>query len=73
MTNGDILQRLYDGYPEIADKVKDYRPLCVDFVRGRIGITVWLENGDMLLYFPHLTFNEICGAEKKEGKEIEDG
>ena len=55
MTNGEILQHLYDEHPEIADKVKDYRPLALDFVGDRVGITIWLKNDDIILYFPKLT------------------
>lgn len=38
-------------YPEINPV--DYRPAESMFVKGRVGITIWTDNGDMLMYFPN--------------------
>lgn len=50
MTNKEIFNEFVKKYPDI--KVSDYRPLCSDAVKVREGITIWLTNGDILLYFP---------------------
>ena len=64
ITNGDIFNKFKTDYPDL--EVKDYRPMHLDFVRGRIGIVVWLKNGDILLYFPKISFNEACEMEKSK-------
>ena len=55
MTNGEILEKFYKENPDMVDKVSDYRPLALDFVGDRVGITIWLKNDDIILYFPKLT------------------
>lgn len=51
MTNGDILKTFNEKYPEL--KVQDYRPLCPEmFTHDLVGVTIWLDNGDVLQYYP---------------------
>jgi len=47
LTNEEIYKLFLTRHPQA--KVSDYRPLMN--VEGQ-GITVWLENGDVILYFP---------------------
>jgi len=49
-TNGEVFAEFKAKYPDM--KVEDYRPLWDEFVKGKVGITIWLDNGDILLYFP---------------------
>ncbi len=51
MTNEDLYRLFRSTYPEI--KPVDYRPAESMFVKGRVGITIWTDNGDMLMYFPN--------------------
>lgn len=51
MTNSEILKIFDEKYPGI--KEVDYRPLCPElFTKNLIGITIWLENGDVIQYYP---------------------
>lgn len=51
MTNGEILKIFGGKYPKL--KVEDCRPLCPElFTKNLIGITIWLENGDVIQYYP---------------------
>ena len=51
MTIGEALKIFRDKYPKI--KVKDYRPLAPElFTKDLKGITIWLENGDVIQYYP---------------------
>lgn len=54
MTNGEILKifyEKYEKYPEI--RAVDYRPLCPElFTKNLKGVTIWLENGDVIQYYP---------------------
>lgn len=51
MTNGEVLKIFCEKYPEI--NTIDYRPLCPElFTKNLIGITIWLENGDVIQYYP---------------------
>ena len=54
MTNGEIyktFEEKYLIYPKV--RVKDYRPLCPElFTHDLVGITIWLENGDVIQYYP---------------------
>ena len=52
MTNAEILDMFCNEHPEMSKQVKDYRPLDLEFVKGRVGITIWLSNDDIILYFP---------------------
>lgn len=49
MTNKEILDDFKSKY-QIT--VSDYRPLCAEFVEDMQGITIWTEEGDVILYFP---------------------
>lgn len=52
MTFQEILNKFTDSFPFV--KVDDYRPICHDlFEDGKVGITIWLENGDMIVYYPN--------------------
>ena len=66
ITNGDLFNKFKTDYPDL--EVEDYRPFCLDFVRDRLGITVWLKNGDIFLYFPNIKLNEACEMERKRRK-----
>ena len=51
MTNGEILKTFGEKYPKL--RVKDYRPLCPELhTHDLVGITIWLENGDVIQYYP---------------------
>ncbi len=50
MTNGDIYEIFQDTYPELNPI--DYRPLSTLHDPKTPGIQIWLENGDIILYFP---------------------
>ena len=49
MTNEEILDDFRSKY---KIPLSDYRPLCTGFVKGKEGITIWTEEGDVILYFP---------------------
>lgn len=52
MTFNEILERFKDEFP--FAKVDDFRPICHElFTDGKPGITIWLENGDVIEYYPH--------------------
>ena len=51
MTNEDLYRLFRSTYPEI--KPVNYRPAESMFVKGKVGITIWTDNGDMLMYFPN--------------------
>jgi len=59
MTNGEI----YKMFCEYGIHPNDYRPLDVNFVGDRQGITIFCENGDILFYFPN--------PERKETDEMD--
>lgn len=51
MTYGDLLKLFVEKYPEL--KMLDYRPICPElFTKDLKGITIWLENGDVIQYYP---------------------
>ena len=52
MTFNEALDKFADTFP--SAKVEDYRPICHElFEKGKEGITIWLTNGDMLVYYPN--------------------
>lgn len=51
MTNEDIKDLFDKQYPQL--KSVDYRPISNVFVEDKQGITIWLENGDIIFYFPN--------------------
>ncbi len=51
MTNSEILKIFNEKYPELNNI--DYRPLCPEmFTKNLVGITIWLDNGDVIQYYP---------------------
>ena len=47
----DIMSKFEDTFP--FAKVDDIRPVCHDmFEKDKEGITIFLTNGDMLVYYP---------------------
>ena len=50
MTFIDVLNKFNDEFPQA--EVDDYRPLSDLFLKGKSGITIWLKNGDMIMYCP---------------------
>ena len=52
MTIDEVLNKFEDAFPFAA--VVDYRPICHDFfTEGKDGLTIWLENGDVIEYYPN--------------------
>lgn len=52
MTYSEILDKFKNTYPFM--KVTNYRPVCHElFEVGKMGITIWLDNGDMVVYYPN--------------------
>ena len=49
-TNGELFEMYKNNMPE--RKPIDYRPLSWKFTPKTPGIVVWLDNGDIVLYFP---------------------
>lgn len=33
-------------------QIKEYRPICDLFLEDKRGLTIWLDNGDMIIYCP---------------------
>lgn len=57
MTYEDLLHIFESTFP--FAKVDDYRPICHElFTDGKRGITVFLENGDVIEYYPNLERKE---------------
>ena len=51
MTYDELLNKFEETFPFAA--VNDYRPICHElFTDGKVGITIWLENGDVIEYYP---------------------
>ena len=58
MTFREVLDKFADTFP--SAKVEDYRPICHKlFEGGKEGITIWLTNGDMLVYYPNQNEEEV--------------
>lgn len=54
MTHEEILNKFKNKYP--SAKVNDFRPIChKEFTDGKQGITIWLDNGDVIEYYPRDT------------------
>lgn len=52
MTFNEVLDKFEDTFP--AAEIDDYRPICHElFEDGKEGLTIWLTNGDMLVYYPN--------------------
>ena len=53
MTNKELLMKFKDEFP--FAKVNDFRPICHElFTDGRQGITIWLEDGSIVEYYPNM-------------------
>lgn len=50
MTNGDLMDLFIQRFPKLTPI--DFRPPLTDYVSNRVGLTVWLDNGDIILWFP---------------------
>ena len=51
MTFDEVLDKFNDSFP--LAEIDDYRPICHElFEAGKEGITIWLKNGDMVVYYP---------------------
>ena len=54
MTYGEICDKFMQTYKEQVP-ISDYRPIApifTDDLKNKVGIVIWLENGDTVLYFP---------------------
>lgn len=50
MTHEEILNRFKNEFPLV--KIADYRPICHElFTDYKQGITIWLDNGDIIEYY----------------------
>jgi hypothetical protein len=59
MTFAEILNVFKSTYASVATEINDYRPVCHElFTDGKEGITIWMNNGDVIEYYPN--------AERKE-------
>ena len=57
ITFSDVLNQFEDIFPLVH--VADYRPICHElFTDGKSGITIWLDNGDVIEYYPKLKDGE---------------
>lgn len=54
MTYGDIYKLFQDTVKN--SKTEDYRPICNELFtpKSSTGITVWMEDGSVILYWPNL-------------------
>ena len=58
MTNSEIMNLFSDKYPSM--QMVDYRPLAPKmFTSDLVGITIWLDNGDVLQYYPKEAQKEV--------------
>lgn len=59
LTYGDIFKMFYDTLKN--SKPEDYRPICKELFTPPTttnGITVWMEDGSFILYWPNLKKGE---------------
>lgn len=53
MTFAEILNVFKSTYASVATEIYDYRPVCHElFTDGKEGITIWMNNGDVIEYYP---------------------
>ncbi len=72
MTNGEILKKFKAQYPQM--EISDFRPACIPS-DGQC-ITIWLKNGDAIIYFPKPDKTEVvvsgncvvCGKQLNYGR-----
>ena len=51
MTFDDLLDKFSDTF--LFAEIDDQRPICHElFTDGKVGITIWLKNGDIIEYYP---------------------
>ena len=51
MTFDECLDKFHESFP--LAEVDDYRPVCYEvFQAEKEGMTIWLKNGDMVVYYP---------------------
>lgn len=54
MTFAEILNKFKSTYTSMATEINDYRPVCHTlFTHGKEGITIWMNNGDVIEYYPN--------------------
>ena len=51
MTNQKLINLFRERFPDID--IDDARPYDIELIKGRVGITIYLKNGDILQYFPN--------------------
>lgn len=57
MTFDELLSKFEDAFP--FAEIDDYRPVCHElFEDGKVGVTIWLTNGDMIVYYPKMERGE---------------
>lgn len=67
MTYEEILKRFKNKFPSAI--VSDFRPIChEEFTDGKQGITIWLDNGDIIEYYPQEKEDMISVYEKIGGE-----
>ena len=59
LTYGELYRMFQEMYPGI--KPIDYRPADNVFTAGKVGIVIWTDNGDLLIYCPNLVRKESKG------------
>ena len=53
MTINEVLNRFKETFP--SSTINDYRPICHElFTDGKVGLTIWLNNGDVIEYYPNI-------------------
>ena len=50
MRYSEMIKLFKQKYPDAY--VDDYRPASIEYVKDKCGITIWLANGDVMLWFP---------------------
>lgn len=57
MTFQECLHKFHDTFPNA--EIDDYRPVCYEmFQENKEGMTIWLKNGDMVVYYPQQEENQ---------------
>ena len=53
MTYDELIARFIEDFPDT--KINDFRPICHEmFSDGKVGVTIWLNNGDMIEFYPSI-------------------
>ena len=72
MTHEEILNRFKHEFPLV--KIDDYRPICHElFTDDKQGITIWLDNGDIIEYYPNTTIEALSDRPHSEWIKTVDG